>query len=103
MPSFRGCRLADRVLITEQPGFVEGVLAVEARLVAQQINVHLINVQTIGNEVTRRDLELLRYCEQLADKFGISMTVAMEEWAYARVGDPAASHSSNKRRTKLSL
>lgn len=36
----------------------------EARMVAQQITVRLANGWEAGGEVTKRDLELLRYCEK---------------------------------------
>ncbi len=56
----------------------------EAQVVAQQITVRLTNGIATGDEVTRRDIELLRYCEQLAARFDLSLTVAMEEWVHAR-------------------
>jgi integrase len=56
----------------------------EARLVAQQITVRLTNGWVVGDEASKRDLELLHHCEGLASKFGVSLTAAMEEWASAR-------------------
>jgi hypothetical protein len=47
----------------------------EARMVAQQISVRLTNGTPIGDEVTRRDLELLRHCEGLAQRFGVTLSV----------------------------
>ena len=56
----------------------------EARIVAQQISVRLTNGRAVGDEVSKRDLELLEYCEELAGKFGVSLSVAIEEWAGAK-------------------
>ena len=41
----------------------------EARMVAQQITVKITNGWQIGSEATKRDLELLWYCERLAARF----------------------------------
>jgi integrase len=56
----------------------------EARIIAQQISVRLANGFETGNEATRRNLELLRHCENLAGEFGVTLTAAMDEWASAR-------------------
>ncbi|MEY4568757.1 MAG: hypothetical protein RLZZ398_196 [Verrucomicrobiota bacterium] len=56
----------------------------EARIVAQQISVRLSNGWVVGNEVTKRDLELFGHCEALAQRHGVSLSVAMDEWAGAR-------------------
>lgn len=56
----------------------------EARLIAQQITVRLTNGWTVGDEASKRDLELLEHCEGLARQFGSSLSVAVEEWASAR-------------------
>ena len=56
----------------------------EARLIAQQITVRLTNGWSANDEVTKRELELLRHCERKAQEFGVSLTAAMDEWASAR-------------------
>jgi len=56
----------------------------EARLIAQQVSVRLENGFATGTEATKRNLELLRHCEKVAAKFGVSLTAAMDEWASAR-------------------
>ena len=56
----------------------------EARLVAQQVSVRLVNGFATGSEATKRNLELLRHCEQLAGEFGVTLTAAMDEWVSAR-------------------
>jgi integrase len=56
----------------------------EAKMVAQQVTVRLINGGTEACEATRRDIELLRYCEQKASDFGVTVAAAIEEWASAR-------------------
>lgn len=56
----------------------------EAYLVAQQINVRLENSQFDYRAVTRRDLEILRYCEEQAAKFGVTLAAAVDEWVSAR-------------------
>ena len=56
----------------------------EARLIAQQTTVRLINGWSANDEVTKRDLELLRHCERKAQEFGVSLTAAMDEWTSAR-------------------
>jgi integrase len=56
----------------------------EARLIAQQTTVRLINGWSTCDEVTKRELELLRHCERKAQEFGVSLTAAMDEWASAR-------------------
>ncbi|MFN5001088.1 MAG: hypothetical protein ACK5GK_07790, partial [Akkermansiaceae bacterium] len=38
----------------------------EARMIAQQISVRLTNGWTAADEATRRDIDLLRHCEQVA-------------------------------------
>ena len=63
----------------------------EARLVAQQITVRLTNGWAVGDEASKRDLELLWHCESLAREYGVSLSAAIEEWAGARkiVGEVA--------------
>lgn len=56
----------------------------EAKMVAQQISVRLTNGWSLGDEVTRRDIEILRYCEGLVAKHGVALVAAVEEWASAR-------------------
>jgi integrase len=56
----------------------------EARLIAQQVTVRLTNGWSASDEVTKRELELLRHCERKAQEFGVSLTAAMDEWASAR-------------------
>jgi integrase len=56
----------------------------EARLIAQQITVRLANGFETGNEATKRNLEMLRHCEDLAAGFGVSLAAAMDEWVSAR-------------------
>jgi hypothetical protein len=56
----------------------------EARLLAQQITVRLTNGWVVGDEASKRDLELLHHCEGLAKQFGVSLSAAMEEWVSAR-------------------
>jgi integrase len=56
----------------------------EARLIAQQTTVRLTNGWSTCDEVTKRELELLRHCERKAQEFGVSLTAAMDEWASAR-------------------
>ena len=56
----------------------------EARLIAQQTTVRLTNGWTATDEVTKRDLEILRHCERTAQGFGVSLAAAIEEWASAR-------------------
>ena len=56
----------------------------EAKMVAQQISVRLTNNWSIGDEVTRRDIEILRYCEGLVQKQGVELVAAVEEWVSAR-------------------
>jgi len=56
----------------------------EAKMVAQQTTVRLQNGWTAGEETTRRDLEILRYCEGLAKRFGVTLAAAMDEWVSAR-------------------
>jgi integrase len=56
----------------------------EARLIAQQTTVRLTNGFAAGDEATRRDLEMLRYCEQQAARFGMTLTAAIDEWVNAR-------------------
>ena len=60
----------------------------EARLVAQQISVRLANCWSIGDEVTKRDIEILRHCERLAKNHGVSLVAAIEEWDSARKTAP---------------
>jgi integrase len=56
----------------------------EARLIAQQTTIRLTNGWSASDEVTKRELELLRHCERKAQEFGVSLTAAMDEWASAR-------------------
>jgi integrase len=56
----------------------------EARLIAQQTTIRLTNGWSANDEVTKRELELLRHCERKAQEFGVSLTAAMDEWASAR-------------------
>jgi integrase len=56
----------------------------EAKMVAQQISVRLANGWSLGDEVTRRDIEILRHCEGLVRSFGVQLVAAVEEWASAR-------------------
>jgi integrase len=56
----------------------------EARMVAQQISVKIANGWQIGGEATKRDLELLWYCERQAEGFGVTLAAAMDEWVSAR-------------------
>jgi integrase len=56
----------------------------EAKMVGQQITVRLINGGTEACEATRRDIDLLRYCERTATEFGVTLAAAIDEWASAR-------------------
>jgi len=56
----------------------------EAKMVAQQITVRLINGGSETSEATRRDIDLLRHCERAACEFGVSLAAAIDEWASAR-------------------
>ena len=56
----------------------------EARMIAQQISVRLANGWTAADEATRRDIDLLRHCEQMAREHGVGLAAAMDEWASAR-------------------
>jgi len=56
----------------------------DARMIAQQTNVRLLNGWTVGDEATRRDLEMLRHCEGLAKRFGVTLAAAIDEWVSAR-------------------
>jgi integrase len=56
----------------------------EAKMVAQQISVRLTNGWSLGDEVTRRDIEILRHCENLVHSFGVKLVAAVEEWGSAR-------------------
>ncbi len=56
----------------------------EARMIAQQISVRLTNGGTATDEATRRDIDLLRHCEQVAREHGVGLAAAMDEWASAR-------------------
>ncbi|NQX00576.1 site-specific integrase [bacterium] len=56
----------------------------EARIIAQQTTVRLQNGWAVGDEATRRDLEMLRHCESLAARFGVGIAAAMDEWVSAR-------------------
>jgi hypothetical protein len=52
----------------------------EAKMVAQQITVRLINGSTESCEATRRDID----CERTARDHGVTLAAAIEEWASAR-------------------
>ena len=56
----------------------------EAKMIAQQITVRLINGGTETCEATRRDIDLLRHCERTAREFGVTLAAAMDEWVSAR-------------------
>lgn len=56
----------------------------EARLIAHQISIRLENGFATGNEVTKRNLEMLRHCELVAAEFGVTLTAALDEWVNAR-------------------
>ncbi len=56
----------------------------EAKMIAQQVTVRLINGFTDTCEATRRDLDILRHCERTATEFGMTLAAAIEEWASAR-------------------
>lgn len=56
----------------------------EARMIAQQISVRLTNGWTAADEATRRDIDLLRHCEQVARDHGVGLAAAIDEWASAR-------------------
>jgi hypothetical protein len=51
----------------------------EARLVAGQITVRPANALPVGDEATKRDLEMLRHCESLAERFGVTLAAPIEE------------------------
>jgi integrase len=56
----------------------------EAKMVAQQISVRLTNGWSLGDEVTRRDIEILRHCETIVRPLGVGLVAAVEEWVSAR-------------------
>ncbi len=56
----------------------------EAKMIAQQITVRLINGSTEACEATRHDIELLQYCERAVSEFGVTITAAIQEWVSAR-------------------
>jgi predicted kinase len=56
----------------------------EAKMIAQQITVRLINGSSATCEATRRDIELLQYCERAASEFGVTIATAIQEWVSAR-------------------
>ena len=56
----------------------------EAKMIAQQITVRLLNGGTESCEATRRDIDLLRHCERTASEFGVTLAAAIDEWASAR-------------------
>jgi integrase len=64
----------------------------EARLIAQQTTVRLTNGYS-GNEATKRDIDILRHCEDQAKQFGVTLAAAIDEWVSARktAGDIALS------------
>ena len=53
-------------------------------MVAQQISVQLSNGGSLGDEVTHRDIEVLRHCEGMVRQFGVTLVAAVEEWTSAR-------------------
>lgn len=56
----------------------------EAELIAQQISIRLANGQGAGGEVTHRDIEIHRHCEELVKPFGVALVAVVEEWVAAR-------------------
>ena len=58
----------------------------EARMIAQQISVRLTNGWTAADEATRRDIDLLRHCEQVAREHGVGLAAAMDEWGQRTEG-----------------
>jgi len=56
----------------------------EARLIAQQTMVRLTNGTSLTDDVTLRDIEMLRHCQGIAQGFGITLAAAIEEWSSAR-------------------
>ncbi len=56
----------------------------EARLIAQQTSIRLTNGASAVDEVTKRDIELLRHCERTAERHGVTLAAAIEEWSSAR-------------------
>ena len=56
----------------------------EARMIAQQTSVRLTNGASAIDEVTKRDIELLRHCERTTEGFGVTLAAAIEEWSSAR-------------------
>jgi len=56
----------------------------EARMVAQQVTVRLVNGSSDTDEATKRDIQLLRHCERTALGFGVTLAAAIDEWASAR-------------------
>jgi len=56
----------------------------EARMIAQQTTVRLTNTCHATDEATKRDIEVLRHCEGLANQLGVTLVAAMEEWVSAR-------------------
>jgi integrase len=56
----------------------------EARMIAQQITVRLINRGCVTDEATKRDIELLRHCERAAGELGVTLSAAIDEWTNAR-------------------
>jgi hypothetical protein len=43
----------------------------EAKMVAQLISVRPTNGWSLGDEVTRRDIEILRHCEEVVRTFDV--------------------------------
>jgi integrase len=56
----------------------------EAKMIAQQITVRLINGSSATCEATRRDIELLQFCERAVSEFGVTIAAAIQEWVSAR-------------------
>ena len=56
----------------------------EARMIAQQTSVRLTNGASATDEVTKRDIEMLRHCERTAEGFGVTLAAAIAEWSSAR-------------------
>jgi len=55
-----------------------------AKLFAQQKTVALANGLPDLSTASQRDIEILKSCEALVERFGSSITAAIEEWANAR-------------------
>ena len=76
----------------------------EARMIAQQTSVRLANGWNAADEATRRDIDLLRYCERVAKDHGVTLAAAIDEWASARkvvgeipISDAVRFYQSNRK------